>query len=69
MPFPLACVLECSTIGSMMLLSIIVVITRIGVNKTPPAKPYEPPPGPSDVPAPPAADGAGAPPASDTMPT
>ena len=30
---PLACVLECSSIGSMVLLAVVVVVTRIGVIK------------------------------------
>ena len=34
----LACVLECSSIGAMVFLTIVVVITRIGVNKDPPDK-------------------------------
>jgi hypothetical protein len=39
----LACVLECSSIGAMVLLTAIVVITRIGVNKEFPVKPVEDP--------------------------
>jgi hypothetical protein len=45
----------------MAILTVIVVITRIGVNKTPTAKPYELPPGPAGEP--------GTRPPSDTMPS
>jgi hypothetical protein len=41
----LACVLECSSIGSIALLTVVVVLTRIGVNKEP-ARPIEPAPTP-----------------------
>ena len=32
----LACVLECSTIGSMILLTVVIAITRMGTNKDTP---------------------------------
>jgi hypothetical protein len=59
---PVACVLECSSIGAMVFLAILVVITRIGVNKEPPAEPAEPDVDPvPDVPKPE--------PGPDTIPT
>jgi hypothetical protein len=53
-----ACVLECSSIGAMVFLTIVVVITRIGVNKeyTKPTIPPEPAPAPEALPSPPAAE-------------
>jgi hypothetical protein len=49
---PLACVLECSSIGAMIFLAIFVVVTRIGVNKEPPPEPDEPGPAPDPGPGP-----------------
>jgi hypothetical protein len=46
----LACVLECSSIGAMVFLTIVVVITRIGVNKELPL-PADPAPVPPIPPA------------------
>jgi hypothetical protein len=47
-----ACVLECSSIGAMVFLTIVVVITRIGVNKehTKPTIPPDQAPAPEAVP-------------------
>jgi hypothetical protein len=47
-----ACVLECSSIGAMVFLTIVVVITRIGVNKehTKPTITPDPAPTPEAVP-------------------
>jgi hypothetical protein len=53
-----ACVLECSSIGAMVFLTIVVVITRIGVNKehTKPTIPPEPAPVPEALPTSPTTD-------------
>jgi hypothetical protein len=49
----LACVLECSSIGAMIFLCLLVVFTRIGVNKEPPPEPDKPDAGPAaDAPKP-----------------
>jgi len=50
-PMILACVLECSSIGAMVFLTIVVVITRIGVNKDLPEK--KPDPASPEAPDPP----------------
>jgi hypothetical protein len=43
-PIPLACVLECSSIAAMAYLSVLVVMTRVGVNKNLPDKDRPPAP-------------------------